>query len=118
MRASLFLLGLVATLTTAAAGAHAQRLTSPEASPAARIQQTVGLTEIAVSYHRPGVDKREIWGKLVPYGEVWRAGANENTTVSFGSDVKVAGKPLRAGTYGLHTIPTAKEWTVIFSTAA
>jgi hypothetical protein len=111
------LLGLSAALATAAT-AHAQaRLSMPEASPAARVQQTVGLTEIAVSYHRPGVGGREIWGKLVPYGEVWRSGANENTTISFSTDVKVGGKPLRAGTYGLHTIPTAKDWTVIFSTA-
>lgn len=100
-----------------ATAAHAQRLTVPEASPPARVQQTVGLTEIAVSYHRPAVEGRPVWGRLVPYGEVWRAGANENTTVSFSTDVKVGGKPLRAGTYGLHTIPTAKEWTVIFSTA-
>lgn len=105
------------TLAAAAPAASAQRLTMPEASPAARVQQTVGLTEIAVSYHRPGVGGRKIWGALVPYGEVWRSGANENTTISFSSDVKIAGKPLRAGTYGLHTIPTAKDWTVIFSTA-
>jgi len=116
MRATPFLLGLVATLATATA-ARAQRLTTPEASPAARVQQTVGLTEMAVSYHRPGVGGRVIWGQLVPYGEVWRAGANENTTVSFSSEVKVAGKPLRAGTYGLHILPTAKDWTIIFSTA-
>jgi tetratricopeptide (TPR) repeat protein len=118
MRVTPFLLGVVATLTTATTASRAQEsLTMPEASPAARVQQTVGLTEIAVSYHRPGVGGREIWGKLVPYGEVWRAGANENTTVSFSTDARVGGKPLRAGTYGLHIIPTAKDWTVIFSTA-
>jgi hypothetical protein len=113
-------LGLAATavITAAtAATASAQRLSVPEDSPPARVQQTVGLTEIAVSYHRPAVAGRAVWGQLVPYGEVWRSGANENTTISFSSDVKVAGKPLRAGTYGLHTIPTAKDWTVIFSTA-
>lgn len=99
------------------ATAHAQgRLTEPEASPPARVQQTVGITEIAVSYHRPAVGGRVVWGKLVPYGEVWRAGANDNTTVSFSTDVKVGGKPLKAGTYGLHMLPTAKDVTVIFST--
>ncbi len=116
MRASPFVLGLAAILATATT-ARAQRLSAPDASPPARVQQTVGLTEIAVSYHRPAVAGRAVWGKLVPHGEVWRSGANENTTVSFSTDVKVGGKPLRAGTYGLHTIPTAKEWTIIFSTA-
>jgi Protein of unknown function (DUF2911) len=113
-------LGLTAAaaITAAtAAPARAQRLTLPEDSPAARVEQTVGLTQIAVSYYRPAVSGRVVWGQLVPYGEVWRSGANENTTVSFSSDVKIGGKPLRAGKYGLHTIPTAKDWTIIFSTA-
>jgi Protein of unknown function (DUF2911) len=117
MRSSPLFVGLAVTFASLAATAHAQRLTEPEVSPPARVQQTVGLTEIAVSYHRPAVGGRPVWGQLVPYGEVWRSGANENTTVSFSSDVKIGGKPLRAGTYGLHAIPTAKEWTVIFSTA-
>ena len=102
-------------LSTADAAAQAPPLKLPEASPAATVIQTVGLTEIKVSYHRPAVAGRKVWGELVPYGDVWRAGANENTTVSFSSPVKVAGKPLAAGTYGLHMIPTAKDWTVIFS---
>lgn len=114
MRASSFVLAAVLAAT---ATARAQRLRAPEASPPARVQQTVGLTEIAVDYHRPAVAGRPVWGQLVPYGEVWRSGANENTTVSFSTDVKIGGRPLRAGTYGLHTIPTAKDWTVIFSTA-
>jgi hypothetical protein len=99
------------------ATAHAQAvLKLPEPSPAANISQTVGMTEIAVSYHRPGVNGRPIWGALVPYNEPWRCGANENTTVSFSSDVKVGGKALKAGTYGVHMIPTQKEWTIAFST--
>jgi len=99
------------------ANAFAQAaLKLPEASPAASVSQTVGLTEITVNYHRPAVAGRQVWGKLVPYGEVWRAGANENTTVTLSSDVKVGGKPLKAGTYGLHMIPTAKDWTIAFST--
>jgi tetratricopeptide (TPR) repeat protein len=75
----------------------------------------VGLTKITITYHRPNVNKRKIWGNLVPYGEVWRAGANENTTITFSTDVSVSGKPLPAGTYGLHMLPTAADWTVIFS---
>jgi len=90
-------------------------LTGPNASPAATVSQVVGLTEMAVSYHRPAVNDREIWGGLVPLDQVWRAGANENTTVSFSTDVMVDGKPLAAGTYGLHMIPGAGEWTIIFS---
>ena len=109
-----------AFLTTAillvSASAHAQvALKTPEQSPAATVGQTVGMTEISVVYHRPAVGGRPIWGQLVPYGEPWRAGANENTTIVFSSDVKVGGKPLKAGTYGLHMIPTAKDWTIAFS---
>jgi len=107
----------VAVIAAAVAGAaHAQTpLKLPDASQKASVSQTVGLTDITISYHRPAVNKRKVWGGLVPYGEVWRAGANENTTISFGSPVKVNGKELAAGTYGLHMLPTEKEWTVIFS---
>jgi hypothetical protein len=103
----------------ASATAHAQvALQLPEQSPAATVSQTVGLTEITVVYHRPAVAGRPVWGQLVPYGVPWRAGANLNTTVTFSSDVKIGGKPLRAGTYGLHMIPTAKTWTIAFSTTS
>jgi predicted negative regulator of RcsB-dependent stress response len=75
----------------------------------------VGITDITITYHRPAVNKRVIWGKLVPYGDVWRAGANENTVISFSSPVTVAGHQLPAGSYGLHMIPTEHDWTVIFN---
>ena len=90
----------------------------PDASPEASVAQTIGVTDIQIRYHRPAVNKREIWGKLVPYNEVWRAGANQNTTISFSTDVSVAGQKLAAGTYGLHMLPTEKDWTVIFSNQA
>jgi len=90
-------------------------LTAPEASPAATASQVVGLTEMKISYHRPATNGRKIWGGLVPYDQVWRAGANENTTVSFSTPVTVNGTKLAAGTYGLHMIPTTGAWTVIFS---
>ncbi|MGB9197510.1 MAG: DUF2911 domain-containing protein, partial [Terriglobales bacterium] len=64
---------------------------------------------------RPLVNDRKVWGNLVPYGQVWRAGANENTTITFSDPVTIEGKPLDRGTYGLHMIPNADEWTVIFS---
>jgi len=93
-------------------------LTLPQASPRASVSQTVGLTEMTITYHRPAVNARKIWGGLVPYGEVWRAGANENTTISFSSPVTVGGKTLAAGIYGLHILPTEGNWTVILSTVS
>jgi tetratricopeptide (TPR) repeat protein len=87
----------------------------PQPSPLASVSQTVGITVVDVTYHRPAVKGRKVWGGLVPYDEVWRAGANENTTVSFSTPVRLAGTTLPAGTYGLHMIPTAAAWTVIVS---
>ncbi|HEX9740206.1 MAG TPA: DUF2911 domain-containing protein [Ignavibacteriaceae bacterium] len=92
-----------------------QNLTMPQPSQKATVTQTIGLTDISVTYHRPGVKDREVWGKLVPYDAVWRAGANENTTISFSDEVMVEGKVLPAGTYGLHMIPAPNEWTLILS---
>jgi tetratricopeptide (TPR) repeat protein len=87
----------------------------PRQSQHAVVIQRVGITDITINYHRPLVNKREIWGKLVPYGEVWRAGANENTTIRFTDNVTINGQPLAKGVYGLHMIPAENEWTVIFS---
>ena len=87
----------------------------PDASQAAEVKQRIALTDINVNYHRPLVKGRKIWGGLVPYGKVWRAGANENTTIEFSSPVSVEGKPLDKGTYGLHMIPNQDSCTVIFS---
>ena len=95
----------------------AQSLRLPDESPAATVEQRIGLTDITISYHRPQVKGRQVFGSLVPYGQVWRAGANENTTISFTDDVTVEGKPLAKGTYGLHMIPTQNDVTVIFSKA-
>lgn len=99
-------------------GVYAQRLTMPETSPGASVSQSIGLTDMTVVYHRPGVKNRKIWGDVVPYDQVWRVGANENTAVSFSTPVRVGGKELAAGTYGLHMIPGETEWTVILSTNA
>lgn len=94
---------------------YAQQLTLPQPSQKAAVIQTIGLTEISISYNRPGVKGREVWGKLVPYDQVWRAGANENTTISFSDEVMIAGKILPAGTYGIHMIPRQNDWTIILS---
>ena len=87
----------------------------PRASQHALVTQRIGITDITVNYHRPLVNGRQIWGKVVPYGQVWRAGANENTTITFSDPVTIEGQPLDKGTYGLHMIPGENQWTVIFS---
>jgi len=97
------------------ATAQSQLLTTPAASPKALVGQTIGVTDIYVSYHRPAVKEREVWGNLVPYHAVWRAGANDNTVIKFTDNVKIEGKDLPAGKYGLHMIPGKEKWTVIFS---
>jgi hypothetical protein len=91
----------------------------PYESQKASVGQTIGLTDMEIIYHRPAVKGRKIWGELVPYNNgmpiPWRGGANENTTISFSTEVEIEGKALPAGTYGLHFIPGEKEWTIIFS---
>jgi hypothetical protein len=87
----------------------------PRQSQRAEISQRIGITDVTISYHRPLVNDRKVWGGLVPYGKVWRAGANENTIITFSDPVLIEGKPLDKGTYGLHMIPNADEWTIIFS---
>jgi hypothetical protein len=108
-------LACVAALQLAATAAVAQPLNLPRPSPKASVMQSVGVTDVSLHYSRPGVKGRTIWGELVPYNEVWRTGANENTTITFSTPVKIQGKELPAGTYGLQTIPTTGDWTVIFS---
>src|SRR3954447_25313012 len=105
--------GLLLVLTAGAA--LAQQLDLPRPSPNASVSQTVGVTEITIKYSRPGVKDRQIWGKLVPYGEVWRTGANENTTIKFSTPVKIDGHELPAGIYGVQTLPADGEWTLILS---
>ena len=87
-------------------------------SPKASVQQTVGFTNVTIDYSRPGVKGRTIWGGLVPYYVVWRAGANEATKVTFSSDVTINGKKLRAGSYSFFAIPTKENWTLIFNNVA
>jgi hypothetical protein len=88
---------------------------TPRASQRAVVVQRIGLTDITIVYHRPIVNGRKVWGGVVPFGDVWRAGANENTTIEFTDPVTVEGQALAKGVYGLHMIPTADSWTVIFS---
>lgn len=85
----------------------------PAPSPKVKIEQRVGLTDITLEYSRPGVKGRDIFGSLVPYGEIWRAGANASTKITFSQDVKVAGNKVPAGTYALYFIPNQNNWTGI-----
>jgi len=108
--------GLGLTLLLAAGRAGAQTvLDLPRASQHASVSQRIGLTTITIDYSRPVVNGRKIWGGLVPYGRPWRAGANENTTFETTGPVSIEGKPLPAGKYGLHAIPSEHEWTLVFS---
>jgi hypothetical protein len=92
------------------------QLRIPQISQAAKISQNIGLSEISISYHRPGVKGREIWGGLLPYDAVWRAGANEPTLITFNDDVTIDGKKLGTGTYRLVVIPSKTgDWTLIFN---
>jgi len=96
---------------------HAQSavLDLPRQSQHAVLTQRIGITDITINYHRPLANDRKIWGGIIPYGQVWRAGANENTTITFSDPVTIEGKPLEKGSYGLHMIPAEDQWTIIFS---
>lgn len=95
------------------AGVSAQ-VTVPQPSPSAKVEQQVGLTDVSLSYSRPGMKDRTIFGNLVPYGERWRTGANENSTISFSTKVSIDGKELPKGTYAIYTIPQEDSWEIIF----
>lgn len=90
-------------------------LVLPAISPGAKVTQTVGITDLSLSYSRPGVKNRVIWGELVPYDKPWRTGANAATSFTTSDDVTIAGQKLAAGSYAVLTIPGKDEWTVIFS---
>jgi DUF2911 family protein len=118
----LSLLVLFAGVLSVAGICHAQTATGetlmlnlPRQSQHALVTQRIGITDVTINYHRPLANGRQIWGKVVPYGQVWRAGANENTIITFTDPVTIEGQPLDKGTYGLHMIPGESEWTVIFS---
>ncbi len=96
----------------------AQKKEPPRLSPKAFVGQTIGYTDVTITYGTPGVKGRKIWGGLVPYNKVWRTGANEATTIEFSTDVKVNGHFVPKGKYALFTIPNPDEWTIIFNKVA
>ena len=91
------------------------QISTPAASPSTTLSQTLGLTKITLDYSRPSVKGRKIFGDLVPYGKVWRTGANKITSIKFDDEVYVHGAVMKAGSYGLYTIPGKNEWTIIFN---
>ena len=105
--------GAIAILSIASS--DAQTLKTPAPSPAATVSQDFGLATIQLSYSRPGMKGRKIFGDVVPFGKVWRTGANEATVFEVSKAVKVEGKSLPAGKYSLYTIPGEKEWTVMIN---
>lgn len=104
--------GLVAASRLAA---QTPAVNFPAASPACTLKQRVGLTDIEIVYSRPGVKGRTIFGGIVPYGQVWRTGANQATKITFSTPVKLEGNDIPAGTYALFTIPGDQEWTIIIN---
>lgn len=110
------LIPALALVVALASPAAAQEFSTPRPSPGAKLVQTVGTTDLTISYSRPGVKGRVIWGDLVPYGKPWRTGANEATQFTCADDIMVEGQKLAAGTYAFVTIPTTETWSVVFST--
>src|SRR5579859_5842464 len=105
------LLSLLAISTLLCLQTSAQQVKTPAPSPPQYVKQDFGLSNIELSYSRPGIKGRSIFGDLVPYDKVWRTGANQATTLTFGDDVTIGGTKVPAGKYGLLTIPSAGEWT-------
>jgi len=102
-------------MVSTAALADTAKLEFPAASPPCTLKQRVGLTDVEINYSRPGVKGREIFGSMIPYGKVWRTGANAATKLTFSTDVKLNGHEIPAGSYALVTIPDKDEWTVIIN---
>ncbi|MGA9451092.1 MAG: DUF2911 domain-containing protein [Verrucomicrobiia bacterium] len=102
-------------VVTSRLSAQTPAVNFPAASPACTLKQRIGLTDIEIVYSRPGVKNRTIFGGIVPYGQVWRTGANQATKITFSTPVKLEGNDIPAGTYALFTIPGETEWTIIIS---
>ena len=111
MKKIVFLLNAVLILSLA----NAQTLTTPQPSPTQTVKQNFSLGSVELNYSRPAKKGRTVMGDLVPYGKVWRTGANNATTLTFSDDVTIGGKEVKAGKYGLLTIPEADKWTIIIS---
>ncbi len=108
-----FKLIALATITLVTLSTSAQQLKVPAPSPLQTVKQAFGLSDITIEYSRPGVKGRVIYGDVVPFGKIWRTGANATTKITFGDDVKLEGKDIAAGTYGIYTIPNKDSWDIL-----
>src|SRR5690606_11491992 len=108
----LYLLLFAGALSAATFG----QITAPQASPFTKVEQEGGLTNVTLEYSRPGMRDRQVFGNLVPFGEIWRTGANSNTKITFSDDVHIGGKELKKGTYAIYTRPQKNNWEVMFYT--
>jgi Protein of unknown function (DUF2911) len=115
MRKTLLALAIASAFPLAAQQAQTPQFKVPRPSPKSVLTQTIGFTDVTITYSRPAARGRQIFGGLVPYDKVWRTGANEATTISFSDDVTINGQALPKGTYSLHTIPGKDQWTIIFN---
>jgi hypothetical protein len=104
-----------AIICTAFSALEAQQLKTPAPSPTQTVQQDFGISSMQLIYSRPGMRGRKVFGDLVPYGKVWRTGANAATRIKFNDDVSIGGQPLKAGEYALFTVPRENEWEVIIN---
>ena len=110
MKKSIFLTACLAMLVTLASA----QIKTPQPSPTAKVSQEVGLSKVDLEYSRPSAKGRKIFGDLVPFGELWRTGANASSKITFGEDVKVGGTSVPKGTYALYTTPGERQWEVVF----
>jgi len=108
-------LSLLLAAALSIAPSRAEEIKLPQVSPGARVVQSIGITDVEISYHRPAVKGRVIWGGLEPWGKVWRMGANEATSISFTHPVKLEGREVPAGKYALFAIPGQDRWTVVLN---
>lgn len=105
----------IALLTIMPASAQERTTDSVQASPNAAVSQTIGTTVVSLTYGRPSVNDRDIFGGLVPFDSVWRTGANESTAITFSDDVLIEGERVEAGTYSLYTLPGEDMWSIIIN---
>lgn len=112
-----FIMGFILLIICGSSVAQ-QNLVLPQPSPYAEVIQEIGLSQIKITYHRPSVNNRTIWGDLVPFDRVWRAGANENTVIEFSDPAKIGTNEIPAGKYGFHIIPAKDQWTLILTSVS
>ena len=108
----------VLLLSLISLGSMAQGIKTPAPSPTQTLKQDFALSSIEINYSRPAAKGRKVFGDLVPFGKIWRTGANGATKITFGEDVKVGGIPVKSGSYAIYSVPNANEWEIIINKGA